>query len=246
MLQGTERALRVIEVVSELQPIGVGELSRLLGVPKSTMQRTLQTLADADWIASDGGPYTRWRLTTRALRIGRRAASSDTFRSVALAEMARIRDAIDVTVTLQVRDGFNRMVLAARVDPDQPVSTSAEIGSSTPMSVTSGGIAYLAALGDEEVEAILADPLEKITDATVTDPEVIWRNVHAARTAGFAVNLGQNREGVRAVAAVVLDTLGRPAAAIGISVPEFRFDQAVIEDLGALVRCAAAAVSIVS
>ncbi|WP_425559978.1 helix-turn-helix domain-containing protein [Kitasatospora paranensis] len=66
--------LSVLELVAEHQPAGVGELSRISGLPKSTVQRTLRALADAGWIRPVGREFTRWALTPRMVTIGRRAA----------------------------------------------------------------------------------------------------------------------------------------------------------------------------
>ncbi|MEV1178630.1 helix-turn-helix domain-containing protein, partial [Nonomuraea sp. NPDC049784] len=46
-MQNVLNALRVLEEVAIRQPAGVGELARVLGLPKSTVQRSLRTLHDA-------------------------------------------------------------------------------------------------------------------------------------------------------------------------------------------------------
>lgn len=243
-MQSVERCLRAIEVIAELQPIGVGELARKLDVPKSTMQRTLQTLASVGWIKDDGGAYTRWKLTSRALKVGRQASADEgDLRTVAYEHMQALRDATNETITLQVRDGQSRMVQIERVDSFHAVRTFMKLGASSPITATAGGFAVLAALPDQDVEEILKSPIERLTPKTITDLNEIRREIAAVRERGFAVNLGQHREGVCAIGAAIVDSSGEPVGGIGISIPESRFDPQRINELGALVRSTASTIS---
>lgn len=143
-MQGIERGLRVLEAVAENQPVGVGELSRTLQLPKSTVQRTLQALASAGWIRSDGSEYTRWKLTSRALAVGRRGWDKGDLRTVALEPMRELRDLTNETITLQIRDGVERVVQIERMDSHQAVRTFIKVGSTWQLPHTSGGMAIMA------------------------------------------------------------------------------------------------------
>ena len=57
------KTLAVCEAVSVHQPIGVRELAREIDMPKSSVQRALETLHAAGWLVrSEGG---RWSLSLR-------------------------------------------------------------------------------------------------------------------------------------------------------------------------------------
>ena len=63
------RTLEVCEAVSVHQPIGVRELAREIEMPKSTVQRALDTLHAAGWVVrSDAG---RWSRNPAAPPVGR-------------------------------------------------------------------------------------------------------------------------------------------------------------------------------
>ncbi|WP_324609648.1 helix-turn-helix domain-containing protein [Streptomyces sp. WM6386] len=53
------RSLRVLEAVAQHQPVTVGELTKIFGLPKSTVQRTLVTLAEAGWLRANRKDTTR-------------------------------------------------------------------------------------------------------------------------------------------------------------------------------------------
>ncbi|MFI6287440.1 IclR family transcriptional regulator [Streptomyces sp. NPDC051018] len=242
-MQGVQRALSLLELVSEHQPVGVGDLSRSSGLPKSTVQRTLGALADAGWIRPVGAEYTRWELTLRMLELGRRAARQGDLREAALGPMRELRDLTDETATLQVPDGQHRMVLIERVDSQQPVRTFNRLGAVSPMPVTSARLALLALLPEEEVDRVLAVPVPRLTRLTVVEPAAIRAAIEQARADGYAVNVGQNRPGVCAVGAAVVDKSGVPVAGVGVSVPESRFDRGRVPWWGSRVRATAQEIS---
>jgi IclR family transcriptional regulator, acetate operon repressor len=242
-LQGLERGLQVFEAVAEHQPVGVGELARVLGISKSSVQRNLTGLANAGWIKAVPGDQTKWTLTTRALRVGLRGSSEGRLREIALGPMRDLRDTTNETVTLQVRDA-NRMVLIERVDPPRAVRSFLRIGTVTPLSVTSGGLAFLAMLPAAEQDRILAEPIEQFTPLTIVDPDAVREQLRVARELGYAVNHGQNRTDVCAVGTAVLDPSGRePVATMGISMPMSRFTEDRVPEWGEQVTAAAAAVT---
>jgi IclR family acetate operon transcriptional repressor len=101
-------ALRVLDEVAAREPIGVGELARLLELPKSSVQRTLRTLPTAGWIHPAGAESTRWGLTTHILRTGQRATGGLGLRDVAVPVMEELRSATQETVHLVVPSRIGR------------------------------------------------------------------------------------------------------------------------------------------
>ncbi|WP_234389948.1 helix-turn-helix domain-containing protein [Streptomyces sp. MMG1533] len=58
-MKSVTRSLRILEAVAQHQPVTVGELTKLFGLPKSTVQRTLVTLAEAGWLRANPPPAGR-------------------------------------------------------------------------------------------------------------------------------------------------------------------------------------------
>lgn len=242
-MQGIQRGLRILEVVAAHQPVGVGEISRISALPKSSVQRVLRALAESGWIRTDGEEQTRWILTSRMLVLAGTATGERGIREVALGPMRELGELTGETVTLQVPDGPSRMVLIERIDCRHPVRTVNRLGATSPITATSTGLAVLALMSNEEVERVLAQPLRQLTANTVTDPRLIRAGLREVRGKGFAVNRGQNRDGVCAVGAAVTGPTGTPVGGIGVSVPESRFDVRRVPWWAQQVRITAAAVT---
>ena len=239
-MQGVDRVLSVLEAVAFHHHAGVGELARALGLPKSTVQRHLWALANAGWIRPVGEEYTRWTLTSRALLVGQRGSREGQLREVALQPMRDLRDATHETVTLQVPASERDVTQIERVDSDQPVRTFVSLGEVFPMCTTSGGLAYLAALPVEEADAVLEGETPVLTEHTEVNVERLRVMIAEIRTRGYAINISMNRTGVCAVGAAIRGEYGRPVAALGISVPENRFDSERVPVLGQMVMDTAA------
>src|SRR4051794_25755308 len=101
-----QTALRVLEAVSELQPVGVSDLARRLELPRSSAQRALATLGAEGWIRPlDHERSTRWVLTARALVVGSRAGGELRLPAVARPALERLHAQTSETIHLLVQEG---------------------------------------------------------------------------------------------------------------------------------------------
>lgn len=231
------RGLRIVESIAEQdQPIGVGELSRNLDLPKSTVQRLLRTLKQEGWAKTSDEPITRWQLSPRLLALGRRSAPSRTLRDAALPHLKALANRTSETIHFSVPDSDVRMVLIERVDSAHPVRTFNPIGAGSSFHTSASGKAWLSMLPDAEIEAILARPLEKTMPNSIVDPQQLLHQIFEARERGFAVNISENRAHVCAVGAAVPGSSGRPEAAVSISMPDIRFEPARVPEWGGWAR----------
>jgi IclR family acetate operon transcriptional repressor len=235
-VQSVRNALRVLEEVAARQPVGVGELSRRLGMPKSSVQRALTTLGDAGWLRPSGGELTRWYLTTKSLIVGRASAELG-LREAALPVMMALRDQTRETVHLSVREG-NAIVLIERVDSPQALRTFNALGRRAPMHASSSGKAMLAVLGDVEREQVLAEGLERYTDQTILDPEELRAELAKIRARGYATNSEEWRPEVAAVGRAIFGGDGEPIAVINISAPSSRVGKSQLSRFGKLLIAA--------
>lgn len=241
-MQSVQRSLRVLEAVADRQPVGVTDLARDLRLPKSTVQRSLVTLAEEGWLEPVHDDYTRWSLGPAARRLGRASAHETSLREAALVPMQELRDASNETIHLAVPDGIAWMVLIERMDSTQSVRTFHELGARTPSYATSTGLSVLAHLPESELEPLFAQPLEAFSSATVVDPAELRKELARIRRCGYAVNLRRYRPQVAAVGAPILTADRTPIAGICISMPDSRFRRGEVRVWGRLVAEAAEAI----
>jgi IclR family acetate operon transcriptional repressor len=235
------RALAVCEAVSVHQPVGVRELAREIDMPKSTVQRALDTLHAAGWLVrSEGG---RWSLSLRCALIGGRAGDAAALRDLARPAMERLRGITDESVRLWAPD-VDRIVLLESMDSRQAVRSVLQPGETTlPLHATAAGKAILARLPAHEVDALLAQPLTAFTPQTITDPTLLREQLRGIRRKGYAETYHEAWKDVGGVAAAILDPSGRPVAAIALALPMHRLTAQLTRRYGKAVAAAAEALS---
>jgi len=234
-MKSVTRSLRILEAVAQHQPVTVGELTKLFGLPKSTVQRTLVTLAEAGWLRANRKDTTRWEVGARVLAVRPAALQGSSLFAAARDPMVRLRDKVNETIHLSVPDALQCMVVVDRVDCDHAVRTFHTIGDTSPLHATATGRAVLAHLPKQDVEEYIARGLERYSETTPADPEELRAELRRIRTDGYAVNRNQYRPGVCAIAASVLDEDGTPLATVAISMPDSRYDADELPEWGRLV-----------
>lgn len=237
------RGLRVLEAMADQErSIGVGELARHLDLPKSTVQRLLRTLEQEGWAQTTAAPVTRWELSPRLSALARRGPAD--LREVAGPHLTSLGARTGEAIHFTVPDRDVQLILIERVHSIHPVQSVQNIGASTPFHASAGGKAVMARLPDAELDAILARPLDKVMPNTSVDRQQLMHQILEVRERGYAVNISENREHVCAVGAAVVDTAGRPVAAVVISMPDIRFEPSRVPEWGSWVRDTAQAISV--
>ncbi|MFF5982362.1 IclR family transcriptional regulator [Streptomyces olindensis] len=242
-MKSVTRSLRILEAVAQHQPVTVGELTKLFGLPKSTVQRTLVSLAEAGWLRANRKDTTRWEIGARVLAVRPAALQGSSLFAAAREPMVRLRDAVNETIHLSVPDALQCMVVVDRVDCDQAVRTFHTIGDTSPLHATAVGRAILAHLPKRDVEDLIEAGLERFSDTTPVEPDELRAELDRIRVDGYTVNRNQFRPSVCAVAAAVLDEDGTPLAAVAVSMPEARYDDGRTPEWGRLVADTAAEIS---
>ncbi|WP_307180076.1 IclR family transcriptional regulator [Streptomyces africanus] len=242
-MKSVTRSLRILEAVAQHQPVTVGELTKLFGLPKSTVQRTLVTLAEAGWLRANRKDTTRWEIGARVLAVRPAALQGSSLFAAAREPMVRLRDTVNETIHLSVPDALQCMVVVDRVDCSHAVRTFHTVGDTSPLHATATGRAVLAHLPKQDVEELITQGLERYSDATPTDPDELRAELDRIRIDGYAVNRNQYRPDVCAIAAPVLDEEGTPLATVAISMPDSRYDADRLPEWGRLVADAAAEIT---
>ena len=239
-MRSVTNAIQVLEAVAEHQPVGLSALTRSLGLPKSTVQRNLATLAEAGWIEAERGTG-RWKVGLHAFVVGSAVGSRGGLRPAALPIMKALGDEVGETVHLMVPAGRD-VVLIERVDSPHPLRAVAPLGARGPMHATSNGKAVLAGLPADEIGAYIEAGLAPVTARTIVDPAALRAELGKAAELGYATCLEELEEGVVSVGAAIRPGHGRPIASLSISGPATRMAPGLLTDYGKKARQAAEAI----
>jgi IclR family KDG regulon transcriptional repressor len=236
------KALAVLAFVEESgTEVGLSDVARALGLPKTSAFRYLYTLAAAGFVAYGTG-RDRYRAGPRLHRGRESEINIPRLRELALPVMSGLRKRFNETVNLGVPDR-DRIVYVEMIESSRALRMQARIGERHPLNSTSLGKAILAFMPEEERTPLLSHPLQAMTGRTTTDAALLRRQLRDVAKRGYAVEIGENEEGLMCIGVPILERSGRPVAALSVSAPEARMTRPVRLDVIAALRAGAATIS---
>lgn len=239
----TWRLVHVLEALAAAEEgLGVREASRQTGIDKSSVSRLLAQLVDLGMVTQEQASG-RYLVGPRLYAFGAALVARDSLTRAARPILERLAAAFDETCYLAVREpsGF---AFRAKVDCTRPIRYMIELGHVAPLHAGAAGRAILAGLTDDEVdEALGGGPLERLTDATVTDRRALRALAEADRRRGYAVSRGERVRGGTAVAAPFFDASALCRGSIVFTRPAERHRDDDIPEKGAAVVRAASELS---
>jgi DNA-binding IclR family transcriptional regulator len=198
-----------------------------LGLPKATVFRILTTLVDQGWLAYDSATAT-YTLGFAALRHADSLLCGLDILAKARPFMRAVRDAVNETVVLSLRDGDSRINVES-VDGGQAIAQTLQLGVRAPLYTGAASQAFLAAMGDAEVDAYLArTELAAYNPATLTTPEAVRARIAQVRAQGYARTVGEftlSATQTVAIAVPVRDPSGSVIAVMHVSALQSRMTE---------------------
>ena len=221
IIQSVSHSLDVLEQFSgDAEELGVTELSKRLKLHKNNVFRLLATLESRGYIEQNRATEN-YRLGIRCLQLGQSYVQ----------HMGLLRQAQPIMADLvrQVRETTYLAVLrrvavvpVEVVEADRPVRIVSQLGEALPLHCTAAGKAYLAFESEDDVRALLPDVLPRLTERTIVDRQALLQQLRTVAATGYAVDVGEHLEDVRAVAAPVRDYARNVVGALAIVAPAFR------------------------
>lgn len=235
-VRAVERAIDILDAFSAEQPaLTLAELAAIVGLNRPTLYRMLSTLIDRGLVRATGNP-PRYQLDYGAARFAEIWSRSIDIGQSALPFLERLLNRFDETVGLYVRRD-NARVCAVELRSRQPLSYSRGLGHAESLRRGASGIAILAFLPHDQLEAILGEESDPAAVKTLR------RTIAQVRARGYALSRGHLIVGAQAIAAPVFDKTGAPVAALGLFGPAARFAPERIEECADAVRRAAVSLS---
>lgn len=200
------------------------ELSRRASIPKGSLTPLLRNLVDRGYV-EHVERTNNYRLGERTYELARRGAHHRDLVRISQPWLDRLVRATGESAILTVlREDLAERIAA--VASKRAVLYTTHVGVLSPLYTTSGGKILLAWLPAAEREAYLRKvSLQPRTDKTIRSVAVLRRQLKTAREDGVAWSWGEFTAGLVGVSVPVLDVHGRAIAALGVTLPESRFDE---------------------
>ncbi|MGH3419353.1 MAG: IclR family transcriptional regulator [Streptosporangiaceae bacterium] len=222
-ITSVERAADVLLLFARAgsRTLGITEIADELGMSKAGVHRVLASLRGRGLIELDEATR-RYLLGPAVMTLGLRYLSWLDVRQLAAPELTGLSAATSETATLSLRTGQTR-VYVDQVTPLREVIMSVSIGVPFPLHAGASSKAFLAFLGDDQIEAYLRQGIAPLTPNTITDARGLRRELRRIAKRGWAESSGERQPGAASVAAPVFDHRGQPIAVLSVCGPAERF-----------------------
>lgn len=197
------RTIDLFETFAKAQaPLSLSELARALSAPLSSCFNLVRALQARGYLYSLR-PRRQLYPTRRLFEVAKAIVAGEPWMARVEPVLARLRDQTQETVILGKRQG-DRVVYLNVIEGPQTIRYAARAGDLKPLHSSSIGKALLGTLGPTELADLLKQlPLERVTEATITDRSRLLADIARNRKRGYFVTVGENVADVTAVAATV-------------------------------------------
>jgi len=222
-LQSADRLFQIMELLSiHGRGLPLSEICKETGLPKGTASRMLSALI-AHGYATQDVENRKYRLTMRMFQVGSRVADSSGILRTAQPFLDELAQQTKETVHLVTRMDNEVLYLYKEDGGAGYVRMASYVGLHNPMYCTGVGKCILAFLPDEVLRDIWnRSQIVAYTPKTIVDLEEMRLEAKRIREQGYALDMEEHEEGVRCIAAPVLDANAIPLAAISLSAPATR------------------------
>ncbi|PLS07186.1 IclR family transcriptional regulator [Neobacillus cucumis] len=217
-LSSVKNALRILKSFTMDQPEKkISDLSASLGLNKSTVSRTMTTLASEGFVYKDP-ESKKYRLGLSILSLSGIVNSNMDIYRESQPVLNKLVETIGETAHISVLDNLD-VIYLQKVECNHPVRFLTHIGKRNPPYCTSSGKVLLAFSNEEVLEQVLEKGLKKFTKNTITSPEKLRTHLKQVKESGYASSAEEILEGVTSIAAPIYDYRGKVIAALSVVGP---------------------------
>jgi len=234
-ITSVQRCLRLLSLFSEA-PAGLSatEVTKLSGLPVSTVHRFLVNLQDAGFL--DCSAKGKYHLGIACFSIGHAALGQLDIRRLSLPYLQALNQHTRETIHLTVRQG-QTAVYVEKLDSPEHLRIFSRIGALVPLYCTAVGKVLLAYMPQAELETTLSqiEP-RRLTANTIASRQELEQHLHRVRKAGHAFDLEEHEPHIRCIAAPIWDHTGAVNASLSLTAPAVRMAVPRLRQLAPLIQ----------
>jgi IclR family transcriptional regulator, acetate operon repressor len=241
MINSINKAFDILDLFSPLEPrLSLSEISKRLGLPKSTVYNLLATLVARGVLEKVDHEY--YAMGTAIIDLTRSVRVNVELRDRAAPMLRKLADISHLSVYLTTLDKGECLYIYA-IETSRRLLARTAVGDRVPLHCTSVGKVIIAHLPEEEAHEIVSRGLERFTAATITDPDNLYSVLKEICSQGFAIDNSEHEDGIYCVGAPIFNSQGQVIGACSISGTDPSILDDALKDLSSLVMTTAQEIS---
>lgn len=226
--QVIDRVIDILETFTWLGPeLGVGDITRALGLKKATAHRLLASLRRRGIVAQDPGTR-KYRLGMKLWELGSMATSQVDWIDRVHPYLEELTHTVGETTHLAILSD-SQVLYVDKVESTRSLRMPSQVGRRLPAHCSGVGKALIAFLPDEVLAALAARRgLPRFTEHTITDLDALRAELATVRQTGYAVDREEIEDGLVCIGAPIRDHTTKVVAAISVAGPASRLQGDVL------------------
>jgi DNA-binding IclR family transcriptional regulator len=201
------------EVAQNQSELGISDISRRLGISKSTIYGITNALTDLGALRQHQ-ETKKFRLGPALLQLGTQVLDGMDLKSIAKPLMDNLGKEFRETVFMGTFSEKG-IIIVEKVESPQELKITAPTGTRIPVFAGAAAKTFLAHAPKQQVERLLAEkPLPKYTDKTITHRDKYLAELELVKSQGYAADFEEYIQGVNAICVPVFDNWNTVIAAL--------------------------------
>lgn len=215
-IKSTRTAFRIIEIIQQADGAGVTHISDKLELSKSAVHKHLQSLLVEEYVTKKNSEY---HLSLKFLDHGGFALSRSDLAIIARPKIRELAEELGELTNFALKSQY-RGAFVFNFNDQYNLRRKAYIGKRFYLHQTAAGKAMLSKLSDDEITAVIeAEGLPANTEESITTEQELMEEISMVRERGYAKNVGEYRDEIKAIGAPVVDPETGDIGAISLSSP---------------------------
>ncbi|MBW1668876.1 MAG: IclR family transcriptional regulator [Deltaproteobacteria bacterium] len=197
--------------------MGTVELSQKLNLHPATVNRILKILSRKEFLRQDDRTR-KFTLGTSVFNLARTIfhSLSGNLLNVAVPYLENLCEMVGETVVMEVMS--NKSSIVAYVEQGRRgLSIGPNVGDIVPNHAAAGAKAMIAFHDPKDIDSFLGKQFRRFTEKTITDPQILRRELKQVRKHGVAFCREEMETGFNAIGAPVFNHDNKPVAAVVVA-----------------------------
>lgn len=218
----TSRVLDILELIAANPGIyTLTGISEKLSAPKSSISPILQELVSRNYLTLSASQ--KYMIGFGLYNIGSGFLRQFNFLDEVEKYLQNMTNICNEASHFSVLSGGDVLYLKKANSPE-PIRMVSFIGNKIPAYSTALGKALLLDYSPAQIRSLYPSGLQKVTDSTITDFDILNQQLEEGRKNGFTYEIEESNQYIRCIA-VPVRKQGKVVAAVSIATPVFRYDE---------------------
>ncbi|MGD9677662.1 MAG: IclR family transcriptional regulator [Vulcanibacillus sp.] len=224
-VRSVERSLDILLCFVHSTELSLTEITNLVSLHKSTVYRMLQTLELKGFLIKNNS-NEKYRLGFKIWELSANLSGMNDPATLFLPEMERLRNLLDETISLYIRDGYERIRIQS-IESNQSLRRVAPIGERLPLALGASSKVLIT----YEEKSIQEDILKQLASNYQIDKNSFEKVIEDVKILGYATSFEERAIGAVAIACPIFNRQKSIIAALSVSGPVNRLTYEKLEEI---------------